>query len=154
MEFVRPGVGETTLPFRETFVRDSEYDDFTQVWFLHRSASANYLFLAAADHCHQAYGSTRDATNDSYVCMSELDAIEPDPAKRPIDYADTAAHEFGHQFGLNIGTVDSNHPPVLSHVGTDKCIMDGSRDRSAAVSEFCLDGPNHLKEVRDASDPR
>jgi hypothetical protein len=62
---------------------------------------------------------------------------------------------MGHQFDLNLGSVDKNHPDVQCHEGngTDHCVMDSERrDHEDGYTEFCYDPPNHIDEVRDATD--
>ena len=148
VEFILMEDGGGCTPYDEKLFLDQ--NGYSRIWFKNRGKT-NYIHaLGACEYFLYVTGKAGAADN---FCMVFIQAIQKvyGSGAIPTVSADVMAHEMGHQFSLP-GT-DNDHASVYCHEGpTDYCVMDYDASDTDSVTEFCLEGTNHLHMVRDYQD--
>lgn len=161
VEFVKVGTGSTPVPYRWSLNYISwwatPWTTYVPVWFDNRQKS-NFLYvLSGAGMGWQfLYGFNYGEEKACVILVGSIEAAIPSGSRQTFN-GETVVHELGHTWAS--APVDSNHPhDVLAHDGSDYCIMDyGSSGQMETIfangkTEFCVDDPSHVYDVRDKPD--
>ena len=163
VEWKRLSAGEEAVPYFDRFLDNEDLlNDFSTVWF-NNAGESNYIHVLGLCYSHSPekltyMGLCSPGNNWSAVFVQHIED-DYSTESTPTVVADTTAHELGHQFFTSQTGLDLLHAEVWCHMGDqDGCLMGDANllthktDPCDEYSEFCLDGDNHLKGVRDAPD--
>lgn len=161
VEFVKVESGSTPVPYRWSLNYWSNWatpwTTYVPVWFENRQ-KPNFLYVLSGQGMgwQYLYGFNYGEEKASIILVGNIESAIPSADRRTFN-GETVVHELGHTWASP--PMDDSHPhDARAHDDSDYCVMDyGPSGQLKTIfsngkTEFCIDGPNHLYEVRDKPD--
>lgn len=124
------------------------FTQYIPVWFGSFHQTNVFYLLAGNSVSTGQYGFNYGEANASVILVGTI-------GSNPVFNGETVVHELGHTWVAG-HQADGNHPhDAPAHDNSDYCIMDyGPSGELGTIfsngkTEFCVDGPDHMYEIRD-----